>query len=162
MRSIIETYERCIRESVEGAQVLAELIRKSFRKYFPKSYIEVDYRTSLSPHITARIALGKDKSEFSNGIIQNDPMFSVFMIEFEGTSALMGDGTLKVERLQGRGLLDADFAPIKVPFNKTTGDRNRIMTAFDRYFSRLKDAVKANSDNLKVSGTSLVPSEKVR
>lgn len=162
MRSVIEDYKHMLDESVEGAQNVAQEIRKIFRKHFPKSYIEVDYRTSLSPHITARIALGKDKSEFSNGIIQNDPMFAIFMLSFEGTSALMGDGSLTVERISGGGLKDANYSTIKIPFRKTTGDRKRIMTAFERYFGRLKDAVKTHADELKVSGTSLVPGEKVR
>lgn len=162
MRNLMEAYQQKVLESVEGAKQFADEVRKLYRKYFPKSFIEVDYRTSLSPHITARIALGKDKTEWSNGIVHNDPMHTIFMIEFEGSSALVGDGGMKVERISGGGLLGTNYERIKVPFRKTSGDRKQILTTLERYFDRLKDAVKANADNLKTSGTNLVPSEKVR
>ena len=140
--------------NIQTAQQLAQEIEKTFQKYFPQSGINAKYTTNISPSIMVTIALAANKSEAPNNIIENDPMMARFAMHLEGsvvkeTGMLSGDIT--VERFTGVGLgwhSSNGYQKIKVPFRKTTGDPQKILKAFDRHFSRLRDAVKENAEEL--------------
>src|SRR5512147_1857403 len=69
-------YKRKYRESIEDNAVeLAEEIQKEIQKIFPKSGVSVKFTSNLIPSISIMFTLGKDKTEYTNGIINNDPAF---------------------------------------------------------------------------------------
>lgn len=140
--------------SVQTAPELAGEIIKVHNKYFPNSYIHSEYSRNISPSIMVKIALSSSKKEAPYNILDNDPAITQFAIHLKGSvdeddSTLTGPIT--VERFRGIGLAwnyPGGFEKVKIPFRKTTGDPQKILKAFDRYFSRLRDAVKENADAL--------------
>ncbi len=60
-------------ESKTNAVDFASKIEDEIKKIFPKSYVQVDFSNRLGTSIIISFALGKDKSEWAHGIIQNDP-----------------------------------------------------------------------------------------
>lgn len=127
-------------------------IEMLFQRTFSRSLIRTSFSTHLVPSATVTITLGDGRNEYSNGIIQNDPMHMIFMIH-----GMDNDGNfseLNVERIAGAGLMVPSEEPhlaygrVKVPFRKTKGDANTVLRAFDRFFGKLQDAVRANLDKI--------------
>lgn len=77
-----------LEENESDADKLAGDIRKSIFSIFPSSYVDVKFRTTLgSPAVDIFFLLGKDKSEWINGIEHNDPAYtriSVYGMDKEG------------------------------------------------------------------------------
>lgn len=161
------TEEIQLTEAVNTVDDLTKEVKKTFEKYFPDSFIRVSYSSSFSKSISIRFALGKDNSEFNNKIIENDPMYSLAFIWFDSKSVDEAGnivGPMVLESSVGKGLAwngPDGFNRIKVPFRKTTGDVDKIMKALNRYFGRLKDAVKANADSINAA-VSFDANKKVR
>jgi hypothetical protein len=146
--------EKTLKEQITDANVLSEKIEDVFYKHFPKSFIISEFKSNIYPSIWIQIALGAGKSEFNNGIINNDPIYTTISID-----GMEKDGSinrpLKMESSMKFGVMIKSedpmyvFQTIKVPFRKTTGTPEKILVALDRAFSRLYDAVKANADKVK-------------
>lgn len=138
-----------------NANDLYERIKESFYRYFPNSYIGGGFSTHLGTSIHVWITLGKDKSEYSNGIIQNDPMHANFFIYGMDREGNLSD-TLEAESSHGMGVMIPSSNPmyvydtVKVPFRKTKGNADRILKAFDVGFSRLYDTVKEHKNVIQV------------
>lgn len=146
--------EAHIQESMSEAEQLAEDIKNTFYKYFPKSKIYGGFRSGLGESISLTFTLGADKSEYTNGIEHNDPMRALIFIygmDREGNLIdpleMTGEGwSVTVESTEPH----LAYGRVKVPFRKTTGDSKKILQAVDRGFSRLYDTVKANKDKIEV------------
>jgi hypothetical protein len=59
---------------------MVENIKETITNIFPNSYVHVKYDTNICPSIVVRFALGKDKSEWKNGIIENDNGYTIICI----------------------------------------------------------------------------------
>ena len=131
---------------------LARDIGDEIRKIFPKSYVNSRYSTNLSKSIFVTFALGKGTSEWANGIIQNDDAHNTFHIWFkpDGVMEMDASGSFMITVMPPEGSHMA-YEGISVPFRKTkvkAGDNKKVLAVVKRNFSRLKDALKKNKDNL--------------
>lgn len=81
---ILSAYDNMLREMNEASQMkVDEFISKltdSVKKIFPKSHVNIYSGTNLGSSITFKFALGKDRSEWGNGIRENDPLYHIFHI----------------------------------------------------------------------------------
>lgn len=155
MRDLVETYKQMVSEAAETANELAQEIEKTFKKYFPDSFIQSRFETHLSPSVMVTIALAKDARESINNIIDNDPMITNFSIHLRGKVDSEGNiiTPIVAERFRGIGLSwfpagGGEAQKVKVPFRKATGDTAKIVKAFDTHFKRLRNAVKENSKSI--------------
>ena len=65
---------------------------------FPRSYINVRFTKNILPSIVVSFAIGKDNTEWSNGIINNDPFHQIFHIfGFNKNGELEGDAQLDTD-----------------------------------------------------------------
>jgi hypothetical protein len=143
--SLLKEEEKITLETTKTA------IEKTIRKHFPNSYISIT-GSSLGPNesIGVDFAIGKDKSEWSNGIIQNDPAWMTFWIhdafdrktgELIGTGLTLESSTAGGYRDWKRGIKEkCGWRDIKKP-----SPLSAIVKALDKYFGKLKEvADKAN------------------
>lgn len=154
-------------EEISGnAYDLAAEIEKTIRKHFPNSFISVYFNSNIHPSISIRFTIGKDKSEWANGIIQNDPLWQVLMIS-SGINR-NGDivGKLSLERISGGSFAikpepgsHLAFGRHKVPFRKVSGDSRKIISGVDKYFSKVKSELKKSIDKFYDKDISLIKSK---
>lgn len=118
----------------------AKKIEDMVRENFPNSYIKVKWENNLTSSITLWFALGKDKSVWTNGIIQNDPAYSLMFIwgfdrdgeispkglTLDGNVGLRDKATYKIDKLGWRN--------IKAP----TQDPEKIFKTIEKWFLKLK------------------------
>ena len=131
-------------------------LESAIKKSFPKSYINAKASTNLGASIHLTFALGKDKSEWQNGIIENDPLFHRFMIGWnsftEGhfikdkiEAELSVGGTLKVNPEEGSRMA---LGRVKIGWRKKTAPPDKIVQYFGNYFKKAQKVLKDNKDNL--------------
>lgn len=133
--------ESLINESKEMTGVqLAKEIENVAKKYFPESYVRASFDTKISPSIHLKFAIGKDKSEWSNGIIHNDPAHNSILIwgfdkegnqksELTMSSSTAGYSNWKTGTKNRCGWRDI----------KKGGTAAKILKALDNYFNKLKE-----------------------
>ncbi|WP_298751858.1 hypothetical protein [uncultured Arcobacter sp.] len=137
-------WTQTLTEQVEGMEkpdaYMAE-IEKIGYKYFPKSKVSLSTGTLGSSDVYVRLLLGKDKTEWANGIFNNDPMslhFAVrltskgYVIEFLANSMYI---TPTDKHLA--------FGRKKINVRKSTSkDSKALMKNIDKVFKVAKDTVK--------------------
>jgi hypothetical protein len=114
------------------------------KKHFPKSFTQAYFNKSLSPSITVRFTLGKDKNEWRNGIIQNDPLFHlwhVWNVHEDGTLA----EKLKMEMSVGGNIQIRPDWP-KIGWRNKTSKPELILKHFDNYFKKMKGMISKYKD----------------
>jgi len=143
----------------QGLMTVDEFISKltaEIKKQFPKSFVAARASTNLGSSIHLQFALGKDKSEWSNGIIQNDALFHSWMIGWnsftEGhfikdkiEAELSVGGGLKVNPDEGSYMA---FGRVKIGWRKKTASPDKLITYFGNYFKKVKKVLKDNVDRL--------------
>lgn len=116
--------------------IYQNIIANSFAKHFPESYFGIS-KLPLSDGFCISFALGKDKTEWMNGIIQNDPLnMSCFYFaeenEFEFRASLtttptkphMFSSTTKLTNVK--------------KFTRDTIDYKHV----DSYFQKVKESIR--------------------
>lgn len=155
---LMEAYNKIL-EAKKAPMTVDEFMKeleKAIRKSFPKSYVNIQASTNIGASIHVVFAIGKDKSEWSNGIIQNDPMIHKFMIGFrqfsEGVftsekilAELSQGGTLMIMPEEGSYMA---FGSVKLGWRKKTATPDKIVKHFENYFKKAKQILKNNEDNL--------------
>lgn len=156
----MKIYERQFDEhgsNITNANVLATEIEKEVSKIFPHSYIHAEFSSSIHPSMTVRFALGKDKSEWVNGYMDNDPIsMLIFIYGKEKNIEDNGDisGNLYTKTLMSSFVIKPSagsyyvYDRVKVPFRKTTGSPEKILDYLKKYFLLLKKELQANRNNL--------------
>lgn len=160
-RKIQEAYENMFKVN-ESSQITVESFLKemetAIKKSFPNSYININASTNLGSSIHLTFALGKDRSEWENGIIENDVLFHRFMIGYnsftEGTfikdkieaEAIVG-GSLTVEPPNSMYALGR----VKTGWRKKTATPEKMVKAFENYFKKVKQVLKDNVKNMRPS-----------
>ena len=61
-----------INEATMTVDEFTKNLESTIKKIFPKSFVRARASTNLGSSISLMFALGKDKSEWTNGIIEND------------------------------------------------------------------------------------------
>ena len=125
-----------------GAHELVERMKETVEKYFPHSYIDCRFGTSLGASICLRFALGKDKSEWTNGIIQNDPAHNIIFVWGMDKEGNKTDKGYTLES-SGFGLCNKNYKRNKLGWRdiKKPSDSSVILKGLDKAFSAMKKAV---------------------
>jgi len=133
-------------ESFDGKEI-ADLIEKSYRKYFPKGLFYSRKKPLGGSGFTFTLGLIGDKKDVPNGIEHNDPMRHVFMVNLKGDDfeVTSNHGSLSTNPPKGSHMA---MHNVKTKFRKVKGDEKKIVVGMDRFFSRLKSLVKDNKDNI--------------
>lgn len=134
-------------------------IRTIIQTLFPRSYLHVDFDTNLCPLISIRFALGKDKSEWSHGYIEND-LVSVLLFIRPKDGKLNGNDDLKEKLLEITAHQNSfvikprenekwlAYSSVKIPFRKQTGLSDKIVLSINKFFINLKQLLIENKDNI--------------
>lgn len=126
-----------------------EKIKIYFYSAFPDSYISISKPAISKDGLNVSIALGKDKSEFQNGIIQNDPIHTHFFIhENEGEYSL--EAKISISSLKpDNSYMAMSSQKIRTRKLKFTNEQKNLAKAakkLDEYFYKIKDALTENAD----------------
>jgi len=153
----MKTYQQILREAITNVDDFVVQLDAAIRKIFPKSYVEVRASTNLGKSISVRFTLGKDKSEWTNGIIQNDVLFSSWMVgwnSFDDEGNFIKDkieadistgGSLKIDPGEGSRMA---FDRAKIGWRKKTAPPDKIIQHFTNYFKKAKKVLKDNKDKI--------------
>lgn len=143
-------------EEIKDGPGLASEIESTIKKYFPKSYVETEWDTNLAPSVGIRFALGKDKSEWTHGIMRNDPAF--ILINIFGFEK---DGTIQkpLEFKPGKSAIMLDTGLMKTGISKKVGNPDQILKHIDGKFKNLKKLIQDNLDNFRPGDQEVVRSK---
>jgi hypothetical protein len=138
--------ESVIKESKDmtGNQLATE-IENTIKKYFPESFVRAKFGTDISPSIAIKFAIGKDKSEWSNGIIHNDPAHTSILVwgfDKDGnqkSDLTMSSGTAGYSNWKTKTKDRCGWRDIK-----KGGTATKVLKALDNHFSKLKDVYEAD------------------
>lgn len=132
-------------------------LKGSVKALFPKSLVEVTYNHRLGKDISLTVALGNE-GEWTNGIIQNDPLLQTVFFEAVhpeeytddgGLPSLMraenSRGSLKVAPAQGSRFA---FDVIKLGWKNKTDNPQNILKYVVNYFRKTKQVIQDNLDRL--------------
>jgi hypothetical protein len=155
---ILSAYEKILlaEANLPTVDEFIKSLEGAVRKIFPKSFVQIYASTNLGASITFKFALGKDKSEWANGIIQNDPLFHTWMIGWNSFTEghfikdkieadLSVGGSLKIKPEEGSYLA---FGRVKIGWRKKTATPDKIIQHFENYFKKMQQVLKSNKDKL--------------
>jgi len=125
-------------------------LKRIGKKYFPKSFHDVRIYKGLGKSIAYDFSI-EAKQDWENNIFQNSPVGFVKLIY---SKKYNDDLTIPLE-VEGGNIamvLKPDnnymvYSRKKIPFRKASGDTKKILKAFDKLFSKMKQMVKDNYDN---------------
>ncbi len=123
---------------IENNQDMADEIEKAVKKHFPRSFINVRTKGPLGgTDPTLRFALGKTKSDWPNGIIENDPLWAmIFFDGFDKEGNL--PGKVKANMSQGDAFRINGQPQVKFKWRNQTGAPEAIIKKLDKYFGKIK------------------------
>ena len=125
---------------------------------FPKSYCSVKLVKMLGRAITIDCFLANDVSELSHGYWQNDMFKISFWIHnmpnnFEVDDVLPDAMTLTNNSSQILIVPENSYlaySAVKIPFRKTVGNADKLISTFKKYVDRLYDIVNQQIVNNKI------------
>lgn len=159
-KSIYEAYMKVLNPVNEETKMsVSDFVSKlesTIKKIFPKSFIRVAASKNLGSSIDVTFTLGKDKSQWENGIIHNDPLHHKWMV---GWNSFVEDsfvkdkieaeislgGSLTVEPEEGSHMA---FGRVKIGWRKKTSPPDKIIKHFENYFKKMKKVLMDNKDKL--------------
>jgi len=160
---INESIQKYLNESSAGITIKEYInkLEKEIQKIFPKSLASVRLHKGLMPSIVIVFGIGKDKSEWQNGILRNDPVVHKLSIFFEDISE---NGSLTETDLLpqvlsfdvsigGRITIKATdgfsaYSSMKTGIRKKKGNPDQIFKHIVNYFKKLKTIWVNNLDKL--------------
>lgn len=159
---IQEAYEKMLSEASKIMTVdeFIKGLESVIKKSFPKSFVKVQASGNLGTSIFVTFALGKDKSEWQNGIIHNDPLHHQWMIGFNSftENAFIKDkieaelsvgGSLTIQPEEGSHLA---LGRAKIGWRKKTAPPEKLIPYFGNYFKKVKKVLVDNKENLTEYG----------
>lgn len=147
----MKTFNSFITEvtTVEDTKLYDELMKDftdAFRKEFKTSWFEIKKARLGSGMIILRFIVGA-KEDLVNGILQNDPFFSVISLDGVG-SEKMG-----LEMSTGnRVVVNRKTTPstvVKAGWRNKKGTKDQLLKHFGEYLKKLKMIIKDNSDTME-------------
>ena len=132
--------------NTEQLQQLAASIQKQVIEIFPDCFFYCRVDNRFTPSIYGRFSIGKDSSEWSNGIQENDPALHTFHIFIEGEK-------LSLEWSQGNMLIKPEnkilaYSRAKTGMRNKKGNDSEILKAVVSFFSKLPAKIKEQEDNI--------------
>ena len=124
-----------------------EAVKEKWNKHFPNSLCICNFENSLYHSISIKCLIAGDKSEFANGIMQNDMLHVSFSIdtdkgefdkEITANSELLPNLVLTCWH---RNYLTVPtdkflcYSSKQLPFRKTKGDAEKILFTLDKFFA---------------------------
>ena len=146
--------EKKIKEQTEtpentDSEMLCKGIRKVFKSVFPDSYMRCSFSANISPSVFVAYALGKEKSEFENGIFENDPIATkITILGFDK------EGNINVPQFvakgsTGGGVYLKSRTTVKVWRNFKASTVESAISRFENHFKKLAATLEANEENLQ-------------
>jgi len=143
-----------LNESLMTVDEFISKLESTIKKIFPKSFIKAYASTNLGSSISLTFALGKDKTKWTNAIIQNDPLFHSWMIGWnsftEGhfikekiQAEISVGGSLRVNPEEGSRMA---YGRAKIGWRKKTASPDKIIIHFENYFKKAKKVLKDSLD----------------
>lgn len=143
----------------------AKSVEAEFRSRFPNSFIEVSTEGALgSKDVTVWFAFGKDRSEWINGIIDNDPLRVIIDFgHFDNKDGLLVGDKVKVNMLRGRTTVDFDnedpdrphlLRSIDHGWKNFTAKPATVLSKLGAYLDRIK-AWSLTEDGRRICGRGL-------
>jgi hypothetical protein len=134
---------------------MASDIQDTIQKIFSKSFVSARFQSNIAPGITLFFALGKDKSEFENGIVHNDPMHHVIHI---GTGEFGENGEIpnKIKMdagiggklyVLGKETMSGDR--IKLGWRMKNGTPEQIVKTLKDYFTKARKIYDENKERIR-------------
>jgi hypothetical protein len=156
LKNYLNENEKVLNEGTMTVDEFTAKLKSTIKKHFPKSKVEAWSSTNLGSSISLSFALGKDKSEWVNGIIENDPLLHRFMIGWnsfaEGRfikdkiqAELTIGGSMLVEPEEGSRMA---YGRKKIGWRKKTDTPEKIITHFDNYFKKMKKVLKDSIEDM--------------
>lgn len=132
----------------------AKQIEDKIKKIFPKSLVQVSVQKSLgSPSILIQFALGKDRSEWANGIMMNDPLHhQIWIHDYEKSlpdklkTDLSVGGNIILKENDESGFRSKS---IKIGFRSAKGTPEKILRSIENYFKKAKSVIKEYKDRVR-------------
>lgn len=151
LRKIIREEIQSLNEGITTTDEYVSELESVIKKHFPKSYVRVEYTNNISPSITITFAVGR-KSDWTNGIFQNDPVSDrIFITGFNKDNTLKDNQTLS-NKYAGSYVIAPEegsymaYRKVKGLLRKATGSPEKIVKAVDSYYGKLKASMKSNID----------------
>ncbi len=153
---MINIYEQGKTHSIE---TLGDEFKKIFLKFFPKSLVIITYDERFGTTMSVKFLLAKDKSEATGGILENDPMKTIFHVDLRGSvdNTNVIDDKISLSIYTAPGFLvkappevNLVYTRVKVPFRKVTGPPDKILKAFHDYISKLHAEIVKHLPDIKV------------
>lgn len=145
-------------ESTLTPQDFCDQFTVLFKKLFPHSAVGAKVTKNLGTSIYISFTLGKDKSEYSNGILQNDPMLHgiwVYGLTPEGDAFKSivelspSQGGLAVKyRPDPKDRFPMSMTHLKTGLRKKSGTAEDCLKALLQWLPKLRDLVRANADDV--------------
>lgn len=154
---ILSAYEGMLTEGkIDTVSEFMKQLEAAIRKYFPKSFVRIQSSKNLGSSIFLSFAIGKDKSQWLNGIFENDPVASKFMIGFDSfaddkfikdkiLAEIISGGSLTIKPEPGSHLA---FSRVKLGWRKKTATPDKIIKHFENYFKKMKKIVNDHKEDI--------------
>jgi hypothetical protein len=121
---------------------------------FPESYVQVSIKRFVGePTVYILFLLGKDKTEWSNGIYDNDDAIQTILIDNVDENG-NPKGILDVHSSRAGRITIAStnrylaFENVKVGWRDFKGDEKQVVNRIVKYFEKLKKTIQDNFDKL--------------
>lgn len=151
----MKPYKSMFKEEVNNATQLAEELLTELKKIFPRSYWNIQFSSKIYPSIGISFALGKDKSEWANGIFDNDNARQSLRIgnfnddgSFKDSFKIEGTITSVYVKPRPEDKYMA-YSRIKTPWrNKTVAKPEQVIDYLKKYFISLKKLLGDHIDEM--------------
>lgn len=149
--SIVLLNEAVVEDQEEGqSQGLESKLKDVFKQEFP--YGELLIKNASLGRDTRFISITLlSRDDWPQRIIQNDPMHTMFSLTNIGNDqlelALVTGGSISLVPPPEHARFYA-MAPFKVPFRKTKGNEDKIVSTLQAYFKKMHQAVVSNEDKI--------------
>ncbi len=148
MKGLMESNTLLEAKEVSPDEVIKE-IEKSFKKYFPKGFIDVSGEKDFAGKtITVQWGLVGDERYLPNKIRRNDPMYGVQVIFVRDGGVYETSGGTHGLHLKPSKDSYLAMELLKHRLRKTKGDGQKMIKTFDNFFKKLAQMVKENKDKI--------------
>lgn len=128
---------------------LKKAIEQTYIKYFPKSKICIQLYTSLGTCIFINSFLAKTSEEEANNYFENDMFHIAFSMPLyfnvKSEDDELPSNLMLINNKKSYVIKPADniyYCNLrKISFRKTTGNAEKIISALDKFFKKLKDQI---------------------
>jgi hypothetical protein len=133
-------------------------IENIIKAIFPNSFIKISInKWERSGSIFIHFALGKDKNEWNQGIIDNDPLHTKLRLygSIDSNTNNMKD-KIKLEMVLGDSIILKEkdetgyrSKKVKIGFRTSIGTPEKILKSIQNYFIKAKNILKEYKDKIK-------------